>query len=75
MSTHRSTQRVQPFRQITENDALIWWLGGLQGRRTAVHDAGRNSASEESSRSKEKEAGYSRKMVVALGDEAKGEGR
>jgi len=25
----RSTQRAQPFRRITENEALIWWLGGL----------------------------------------------
>jgi len=25
-----------PSHRITENDALIWWLGGLQGRRTTV---------------------------------------
>jgi len=37
-STHRLTLRAQPFRQITEKDALIRWLGGLQGWRTAVHD-------------------------------------
>jgi len=48
MSTHRPTQRAQPFRRITENDALIRWLGGLQGWRTAVRDAARNSALKES---------------------------
>jgi len=29
VSTHRPAQRAQPFRWITENDALIRWLGGL----------------------------------------------
>jgi len=48
MSTHRPTQRAQPFRRITEDDALIRWLGGLQGRRTAVRDAEGNSALKES---------------------------
>jgi len=48
MSTHRPTQRAQPFRRITENDALIRWLGGLQGRRTAVRDVEGNSALKES---------------------------
>jgi len=48
MSTHRPTLRAQPFRRITENDALIQWLGGLQGRRTAVRDVERNSALKES---------------------------
>jgi len=48
MSTPRPTQRAQPFRQITENDALIRWLGGLQGWRTAVRDVEGNSALKES---------------------------
>jgi len=48
MSTHRPTQRAQPFRWITENDALIGWLGVLQGRRTAVRDVEGNSALKES---------------------------
>jgi len=48
MGTPRPTQRAQPFRWITENDALIQWLGGLQGWRTAVRDVEGNSASKES---------------------------
>jgi len=48
MSTHRPTQRAQPFRRITENDALIRWLGGLQGWRTAVRDVEGDSALKES---------------------------
>ena len=48
MSTPRPTQRAQPFRRITEKDALIRWLGGLQGWRTAVRDVERNSALKES---------------------------
>jgi len=48
MSTPRPTQRAQPFRRITENDALIRWLGGLQGRRAAVRDVEGNSALKES---------------------------
>ena len=48
MSTPRPTQRAQPFRRITENDALIRWLGGLQGWRTAVRDVEGNSALKES---------------------------
>jgi len=48
MSTHRPTQRAQPFRRITENDALIRWLGGLQGWRTAVRDVEGSSALKES---------------------------
>jgi len=71
MSTHRPTQRAQPFRRITENDALIRWLGGLQGRRTAVRDVGGNSALKESY--DQKETGYSK--IVSARDEAKGEGR
>ena len=70
MSTHRPTQRAQPFRRITENDALIRWLGGLQGRRTAVRDADGNSALKELHQRKEK--GY---LEKTLRDEAKGEGR
>jgi len=73
MSTYRPTQRAQPFRRITEKDALIRWLGGLQGRRTAVRDADRNSALKES-HDQEKEAGYL-EIVVTLEGEAKGEGR
>ena len=71
MSTHRRTQRAQPFRRITENDALIRWLGGLQGWRTAVRDVERNSALKESY--DQKETGYSK--IVSARDEAKGEGR
>ena len=71
MSTHRPTQRAQPFRRITENDALIRWLGGLQGRRTAVCDVEGNSALKESY--DQKETGYSR--MVSARDEAKGVGR
>jgi len=58
MSTHRPTQRAQPFRRITEKDALIRWLGGLQGRRTAVRDVEGNSALKESC--DQKETGYSK---------------
>jgi len=47
-STHRPTLRAQPSRRITEGLKrlyhLIRWLGGLQGWRTAVRDAERNSA-------------------------------
>jgi len=71
MSTHRPTQRAQPFRRITENDALIRLLGGLQGRRTAVHDVEGNSALKESY--DQKETGYSKE--VSARDKAKGEGR
>jgi len=71
MSTHRPTQRAQPFRRITENDALIQWLGGLQGWRTAVRDVEGNSALKESY--DQEEAGYSKE--VSTRDEAKGEGR
>jgi len=70
MSTYRPTQRAQPFRRITENDALIRWLGGLQGRRTAVRDIEGNSALKESY--DQEETGYSK--VVSARDEAKGEG-
>jgi len=72
MSTHWPTQRAQPFRRITENDALIRWLGGLQGRRTAVRDVEGNSALKESY-DQVKETGYS--QIVSARDEAKGEGR
>jgi len=71
MSTHRPTQRAQPLRRITENDALIRWLGGLQGWRTAVCDVERNSALKESY--DQEETGYSK--IVSARDEAKGEGR
>jgi len=71
MSTHRPTQRAQPFRRITVNDALIRWLGGLQGRRTAVRDVEGNSALKESY--DQEETGYSK--VVSAREEAKGEGR
>ena len=74
MSTHRPTQRAQPFRRITENDALIRWLGGLQGRRTAVRDVEGNSALEKIPQSK-KETGYLGKNKISARDEAKGEGR
>jgi len=57
-STPRPTQRAQPFRRITENDALIRWLGGLQGWRTAVRDVERNSALKESY--DQEETGYSK---------------
>jgi len=57
MSKHRPTQRAQPFRRITENEALIRWLGGLQGRRTAVRDVEGNSALKESY--DREETGYS----------------
>jgi len=71
MSTPRPTQRAQPFRRITENDALIRWLGGLQGWRTAVRDVERNSALKESY--DQKEMGYSK--IVSARDETMGEGR
>jgi len=58
MGTHRPTQRAQPFRRITENDALIQWLRGLQGRRTAVRDVEGNSALKESN--DQEETGYSK---------------
>ena len=57
MSKHRPTQRAQPFRRITENEALIRWLGGLQGRRTAVRDVEGNPALKESY--DREETGYS----------------
>jgi len=63
MSTHRPTQRAQPFRQITEKDALIRWLGGLQGRMTAVRDVEGNSALKESY-DQEKETGYSNQLAL-----------
>jgi len=72
MSTHRPTQRAQPFRRITENDALIRWLGGLQGWRTAVRDVEGNSVLKESNDQGKRRA--TQKMVSAR-DEAKGEGR
>jgi len=71
MSTHRPTQRAQPFRRITENDALIRWLGGLQGRRTAVRDVEGNSALKESN--DQRRDGLLK--IVSARDEAKGEGR
>jgi len=71
MSTHRPTQRAQPFRRITENDALIWWLGGLQGWRTAVRDVERNSALKESYDQKRRAT----QKLVSARDEATGEGR
>jgi len=74
MSTHWPTQRAQLFRRITENDALIRWLGGLQGRRTAVRDAARNSALKES-HDPRKETGYLDRTKIGARDEAKEEGR
>jgi len=71
MSTHRPTQRAQPFQRITENDALIRWLGGLQGSRTAVRDVEGKSALKESY--DQEETGYSKE--VSARDEAKGKGR
>jgi len=71
MSTHRPTQRAQPIRRITENDALIRWLGGLQGRRTAVRDVEGNSTLKESN--DPEETGYSK--IVSARYEAKGEAR
>jgi len=71
MSTHRPTQRAQLFRRIKENDALIRWLGGLQGRRTAVRDVERNSALKESYDQKRRTT----QEIVSARDEAKGEGR
>jgi len=71
MSTHRPTQRAQPFRRITENDVLIRWLGGLQGWRTAVRDVEENSALKESY--DQEETGYS-KIVKALGTRLKERG-
>jgi len=71
MSTHRPTQRAQPFRRITENDALIRWLGGLQGWRTAVRDVEGNSALKESNDQKRRAT----QKIVSARDEAKGEGR
>ena len=60
-STHRLTPRARPSRRITEGlerlHDLIQWLGGLQGRRTAVRDAARNSALKELHQRK-KEKGY-----------------
>jgi len=51
-STHRLTLRAQPSQWITEGPEglhdLIRWLGGLQGRRTAVCDVERDSALKES---------------------------
>jgi len=61
------------LRRITENDALIRWLGGLQGWRTAVCDAEGNSALKESYDQRERGTGYSK--IVCAWDEAKGEGR
>jgi len=72
MSTHRPTQRAQPFRRITENDALIRWLGGLQGWRTAVRDVEGNSALKESKKRSRRDGLLA---IVSARDEAKGEGR
>ena len=72
MSTHRPTQRAQPFRRITEDDALIRWLEGLQGWRTAVCDVEGNSVLKESY-DPQKRDGLLRK--VSARDEAKEEGR
>ena len=58
MSTPQPTQRAQPFQRITENDALIRWLGGLQGGRTAVRDVEGNSVLKESY--DQEETGYSK---------------
>jgi len=45
-----------PSHRITENDALIRWLGGLQGRRTAFMGSHQGF-----SKHTQKEAGYSMK--------------
>jgi len=74
MSTHQPAQRAQPSRQTIENDALVQWLGGLQGWRTAVRDAARNSALKES-HDPRKETSYLDRTKIGARDEAKGEGR
>ena len=72
-STHRLTLRAQPSRRITEGlerlHNLIRWLGGLQGRRTAVRDAEGNSALKELH---QKETGYSGKTLISFGTKLRG---
>jgi len=70
MSTQRPTQRAQPFRQITEKNALIRWLGGLQGWRTAVRDDEWNSALKEPCDHKA-QVGYLDKREISTRDEAR----
>jgi len=70
MSTHRPTQRAQLFRRITEKNALIRRLGGLQGWRTAVCDDERNSALKEPCDHKA-QAGYLDKGEISTRDEAR----
>jgi len=75
---HRLALRAQPSRWITEGlkrlHDLIRWLGGLQGRRTAVRDAERELSIERTT-PKKKETGYSGKTLIKLRDEAKRRGR
>jgi len=64
---------MRGLQACSEGRTLIPWLGGLQGRRTAVRDAARNSALKESHDPRDGLLRYQQK--ISPRDEAKREGR